>query len=501
MGRVREMGQQAAEGRCEYASPDETWTCEAPTGGESDRCLLHRETDAKSRAAVLRAMDASEGRLVGSYLRGVDLTGVSFRGVDLSYADFTNADVSEASFREANLREAVFSKTDVEETDFDRADLSSAQFAQVDLSVASFGKPKISRTTFWRSTLRGIDFFEIDLPGARFRESDLTAATFCPADYAGTVFSGATLTDAVFQRATLSEAYFNNCDLRNASFASCTLSGTQMRNSLLAGADFRGATVDEAILRGSDLSGANLRDASFVGGEMEEVNLERADVRGADLRDARLYQAILHDVRIDDFTEFGQTSPHSFDDGETERRYGRDGHLAAAWVFQRIEGVYRVNAMLPRAWEYHVLEKESVRRHHRERITDDGTYGDRAEHLFQWVVTTFSYHLTRHGKSVGRPLAHSALLVVLFGLVYPFTGFVVGSTTYGVSDPVELLSVAGVGTLLQAMFFSFTMFVLGDFGDAEAVGTAGMVLAEVESVLGIVLIAILLFVYGLHITE
>jgi uncharacterized protein YjbI with pentapeptide repeats len=464
---------------------------------------MHREEETKSNTAIRHAITTG-AELVGAYLHGADLSDVSFEGRDLSHADFTGANVSRASFRGAKLRYAVFSKTTVREADFDGADLYLTQFDQTDLSVARFGKPRIKETKFLYSNLTGIDFYGVDVPGARFRGSNLTETTFCREDFSGAVFNGANLSKARFQRSDLSKASFNNCELREANFSSCDLSGSQLRNSLLTEADLRKAKLGGSVLTGVDLSSANLRDAVLIGAQLEEANLERADLRGTDLSNARLYQAILHDVRIDDFTTFGRTSPYSLDvASETEKRYGKNRHLAAAWVFQRIEGVYRENAMVSRAWEYHVLEKESLRRYHREMTLGKNTTeaGVRARHAFQWALTTVSYHLTRHGKSVARPLGYSVAFVVLFGVVYPFTGFTVGTATFLLSSPAELFTIEGAVTLLQALFFSFTMFVLGDFGDSEALGTLGMILAEFESVLGIVVIAITLFVYGLHITE
>lgn len=88
----------------------------------------------------------------------------------------------------------------------------------------------------------------------------------------------------------------------------------------------------------------------------------------------------------------------------------------------------------------------------------------------------------------------SLLVIVLYSIVYPFTKGIRGDEVYSFSEisqgnaQISLLSV-----LEKSFYFSVTTFTTLGFGDFQPVGTAAQWLAGLESFLGTLLIALLVF--------
>ncbi|MBP0004843.1 MAG: pentapeptide repeat-containing protein [Cyanobacteria bacterium SBC] len=180
-------------------------------------------------------------RIVGQFLRGVDIRGADLRGADLSDADLSDADLRDADLSDAVLR---------------GADLSDAD-------------------------LRGTDLSDADLRGAVLSKAILS--NVCNRG------AGADLSDADLSRADLSSAVLKNADLSGAVLKNAVLKNAVLSKAILSSADLRGAVLNGAVLNGADLSGASFRSA---------------DLSGADLRGAVLSNDVFGDIRWDKYTQW-----------------------------------------------------------------------------------------------------------------------------------------------------------------------------------------------------
>ncbi|PSP78137.1 hypothetical protein BRC81_08835 [Halobacteriales archaeon QS_1_68_20] len=157
-------------------------------------------------------------------------------------------------------------------------------------------------------------------------------------------------------------------------------------------------------------------------------------------------------------------------------------------MYSQLRDLYDANAMPSRVHRYYLREQDLRRRYARER----GRYG-RALYLegSRWVM--------RYGTSPWRILATSAIVIALSAALYPTTGGireVAGerTITYRIEDPQVSPSTYQIGVFREILYFSVVTFSsLGD-GDIQPVGGYARLIVSVETLLGTLLMALLIFV-------
>lgn len=281
--------------------------------------------------------------------------------------------------------------------------------------------------------------------------------------------------------------------LDGATFRDAPLSGVDwLADCGLVGADFTDATLDDADLSGADLREATFREvsaagASFDGANLHDASFVVADLRGATFRDARLYRLHFADARVDGETQFDEVavSERRLQDGSEND----DADFAAAtWIYRELEHLYEDNAMPERGRAYYLRGQDLRRRY----AWLDGTY---ARALFleasRWV--------TLYGTSPWRILAASAALIVGSAVLYPLTGGireVAGDSviTYRIADPEVSPTTYMIEVFFKSLYFSVVTFSSLGYGDIQPVGGYARLIASVETLLGTLLMALLIFV-------
>ncbi|WP_226480459.1 pentapeptide repeat-containing protein [Natrinema amylolyticum] len=282
--------------------------------------------------------------------------------------------------------------------------------------------------------------------------------------------------------------------LDGANFRGASLSGA----SFLAGQSLVGADFTDAVLDGADLSQADLRRATFRdvdahGTSFRDANLHDAvfvfaDLRGADFRGSKLYRAGLTDVRINLETSFGERT--AYEDGieraSTEQFAERAD--SAQWVYRELERLYDENAFPERVHTYYLREMDFRRRQ-----------AWRVRNYLQAFKLAGSRWIMLYGTSPWRVVATSLLLILVCAGLYPLTGGIqeVGAdsaVTYRIEDPTDASSRALVRAFLTSLYFSVITFATLGYGDIQPVGGAARTIAGVETLLGSLLMALLVFV-------
>lgn len=277
-------------------------------------------------------------------------------------------------------------------------------------------------------------------------------------------------------------------------------------------------------------------DAEFTHANLQDAVLTRADCRGATFTDALLYETVFADTRINSQTTFsnpedtfydlltprpecvyeadsalGDEPPEGADvhrdSDEWDPAYalawslpeGTDRLEAASWVYRRLESLHEENALSGRAREFHISKEEAER----ERLRDS----DRK----RWAVKTVMGHLSRHGESVRNVLYSWAVVIGLCAALFPLVGGTEDNdgTVYQLAEPSELLTWSGwTDVIAQLMtldgwqdvflnaYFSVITFSTIGYGDLSPHGPYSRALVAVESILGAVLVALLVFVLG-----
>ena len=286
--------------------------------------------------------------------------------------------------------------------------------------------------------------------------------------------------------------------LDGANFRGATLTGSAMlANCSLVGADFTDAVVDDADLSATDLRRATFRDVdahrtSFRDANLHDAVLVFVDLRGADFRGAKLYRAGLTDVRINLETTFGERTVYedeflrSSDDlGEGERAERAD---SAQWVYRELQRLYDENAFPERVNTYYLREM-NFRRRQAWRVGD----------YLQAFKLAGSRWIMQYGTNPWRVVATSLVLILVCAGLYPVTGGVqeVGTetaVTYEIEDPTETPWRVLLRAFLKSLYFSVVTFATLGYGDIQPVGQWARTIAGIETLLGSLLMALLVFV-------
>jgi uncharacterized protein YjbI with pentapeptide repeats len=308
------------------------------------------------------------------------------------------------------------------------------------------------------------------------------------------VFADHTLARADLSGADLRDADLSGADLRGANF-----SGADLSSAELCEADLRDATFDGADLAEAALTDADARRTSFESADLENALLTRANLRNASLHDARLYEVGFSDTWINEGTGIDDRCVYERDAEASLDRDDRDiaRHDAAAWTYRALEDLCRDNALPERTRHYFIREKDSRRKAAWE--TGDYVHAIKSE-LSRWVM--------EYGSNPWRVVGFSTLVILTFALLYPLTGHIEDMTLpegsraigYFVEQPAEAPRYYITVVFLKSFYFSVVTFATLGYGDIRPVGTLARMLATVETGLGSLLIALLVFVLSRSVT-
>ncbi|NHN46249.1 ion transporter [Halostella sp. JP-L12] len=318
----------------------------------------------------------------------------------------------------------------------------------------------------WRPTWNDAErcLWHADVGGKR--EVDLVAADPRPGERLdGATLRGVTLVDADL---------LAGCRLDDADFADATLAGSSFVDTGLRRADFRGASA---------------RDATFEGADLEDATFTSADLRGANFRDARLYRAAFTDVRLDDATAFGHRVVYDELATAADDPVEVTSHSEPAIAtYRELQRVWRDNVLPGRSQEYFLREMDLRRR-------------------VAWATGAYVHALRfegsrlvmRYGASPWRVIAASIALMVLCAVLYPITGGIQESTaesaiTYQLEDPADAPLWALSLVFFKSLYFSAVTFATLGYGDMQPIGEWARAIAAVESLVGSLLMALLVFV-------
>jgi uncharacterized protein YjbI with pentapeptide repeats len=533
-----------------YLNEYGAWTCPHESEHEEDYCLFHLPPAEKSDTEVVEAVvetlksvaDSSPseqterklqflGAQFGDFELANGTLGASIdERLNLSHATFegtvdwsgTTVEVSTvflgAVFEgEACLDDAVFE----EATTFREATFQH----EVSIQDATFNEVSSFRAAQFESN---VDFERAEFNGlAKFRAGSFDGdANFAVTEFAGNVdFRRTAFTDTAdfgsttFLRTTAFRGakFGTYADFRRAEFGDKVNFETVMFDG---GADFRQAEFnrqalfDSVSLNRAAFAEADLTDADFSNADLREANLEsallsRATLFGADLRGARLSGALLGDVRVDDSTRFlGHAesdrvpNPHSIKAMRSrpccvyDPRYESDGQYEDA---DKAKSVYRALEELARKAARPQLQARCFIRRQDLQKRDYKQAAARADSLETRIIAGARYTRAKvaratllYGESPWRVIGYSIGIILGFALLFPVGGWMKpdGGTpityTQIYSDPLELLN---------AVYYSTLTFTALGFGDFKPIGF-GRALTTIETGLGAVLVALLVFILG-----
>ncbi|MCF2164809.1 pentapeptide repeat-containing protein [Halobacterium salinarum] len=403
-------------------------------------------------------------------------------------------------------------KWDIREVDAQLDAAGAVVEGDCDVAAVSFRDRVRFREMRFRSEVNFSDVtFEdfADFPDVTFEDfANFSDATF--EDFAG--FPGATFEDSTnFPDATFEDsANFEGIELNGAIFRDAVFSNGNLKNAELEGAD----------LRDADLTGADLRDADLSGADLENAVLTRTQLYGADFRDARLHGTLFGDAHISHATTFvergNRWAPHrqvvgylnrlpkvDFAEPQTVIYDPRTDPVCetdedeisnvtrAATVYQKLESLAEDNAASSLASTCFTWRKDMERK----RLSSGEGEGNSRQPV-SWALSWLSNLVTRYGESPYRVLATVALIVLSCGGLYYWFDLI--QPDLPAQAPIESLPPV---SLFDAMYFSTMTFTTLGYGDFRPASQVGQILAISETSAGVVLLALLVFVFGRRATR
>lgn len=308
----------------------------------------------------------------------------------------------------------------------------------------------------------------------------------------------------------------------------------------------------DTTFAGANLSGVNFSRADLSGTSLERATLNRAELLGTNLIGAKLYGALLGDARINHRTNFWPTynastankysvsatdilspgdSPipnhipgfrgvplfgggyahlkawlrqgsvpycrydpryETIDDdnlpgSDNSESDNEDDEVSslekAAEVYGTVEGLAHDNSLQELASESFIGRKDVQRRQY----WRDDEYGRRS---LMWFRSFVPNVIARYGESPWRVLGFGAFTILVCGLLYSAFDLITEVGSEG--DPA---------TLLESVYFSALTFTTLGYGDFRPTNTVGQIIAVSETATGVIMLAILVFVFGRRATR
>lgn len=440
----------------------------------------------------------------------VDFEKTTFDGIGL----FTGTTFSEVSI----FRQTAFGSTDFSHVVFN---------AQVSYNEAIFdGIADFQSGKFGGGAeFKNVEFVE----KANFRDTTFNGIT----DFADTTFDGkADFRGVLFK----DEVYFSNPTEYQISTQDSTLEidsrGAKFNNKCL----FNNSTFDgfayfspidslaksnfenASFIEGVDFQQVDLTDAVFVDARLQNANFEsvqlnHATLFGADLRGSLLTGALLGDARVDDDTKFlGSPSIDNNENRSTiwdtfeelrskqccvyDPKYGGSNKSedidSAKSVYRALEELAGRVARPQLQSKCFVRRQDLQQRQHWDNASD-------ADNSLEWLINVAKGSRAKvarvtllYGESPWRVIAYSLGIILGFALLFPLGGWMKPEG----GDPITYAQIASNPMeFLNSVYYSTLTFTALGFGDFKPVGF-GRALTTVETGLGAVLIALLVFVLG-----
>lgn len=309
--------------------------------------------------------------------------------------------------------------------------------------------------------------------------------------------AGLDLTDCDLSQLDLRNMYLRGARLANSHFYLTDLSGSTLGNCDLRNAHFHDAKLDNI-----GLYLANLENAHLVGASLHKANLNRANITNARLPD-NIRKAIGDRLIQEDENEYNEylnrLTGRIDESSIVHRRAFRFVEAAniysslknnlmnsgryreASWAYIR-ERQLRKKSLSPRnsLIVYRALEP-----------SDKAWAGSSVKYFlksfFKWIGDWLAELSCGYGERPLLTLIWAAAIIVLFSFVFQWSGGIASSS--------------GQMTFLHYINYSLGAFTTMGYGQYEAVTLIAQTLTSIEALLGISVLALLMYALGNRISR
>jgi len=511
--------------REEILNEDGVWTCPheredfyGTSKGKIGLCLFHAPKNKKDNKLVMEKLSekiensAQQSKLefLGAKFGKVKLSELSSvdDSIDFSQAQFADVEINRCEFNQSvYFHQSQFSGQVVfENNTFEK-------------HISFYSATFLENTTFKNNLfVEGGSFIDVTFNDeVNFRLSEFDdSAGFTDAEFLGKALFGGQWVDSYVDSddiPSLATDFRGMARFDETEFNGRTdFSWTSFDN----GVDFSETRMNDATFKNSDLSGAIFSNSKLHNVNFESSLLNRSSLYDADLRGAKLLGALLGDSQINEGTQFlGNPKNESNDNntvwdtikeiresdycvydpdykGETNNHTSHSIDDAKA-VYRKIEELARSSA------RPELLSKCFVRRQdlQQKQYWEERKKADnRLESLIS-IIRGSRAKVARetllYGESPWRVITGSTFSIILIALLYPLDEWLQPAG----GEPITYSRILDgePGLLFESLYFSTLTFTTLGMGDYEPMGL-GQVLATINTTIGAVLIALLVFVLG-----
>jgi len=518
------------------------WECPLEALPGEEYCYWHKEEEGKAPDDT-KLRELKENEIWGVFLRKAKLSLKDLRKASLPHANLQGAHFSHANLQGADLSGANLQGAHLSYANLQGAHLSHASLQGARLSHANFQRAHLSDANFQRACLSDTNLQGAHLSFANLQGVDLSGANLQGADLSFANLQGAHLGGAKLQGARLSHV-----NLQGAYLPFANLQRVHLSDAKLEGANLLGVRVDsETCLDGANLTYANLyhsyldetktlRNAEFKGEEINEIVADFIKGRNKDLAVldvdkikrynsevvARLLEEGLvrytcRGERIVFFDRNGQRvvknpenaksrffqrprKRRNFEEEGVEiselndliDREGLEKYLYEGSV-EELKELYEASYEVYNKLYYFYIQngrfEEALRMHYRRCEVRRKLLSERGgiNRLRSWIYDFFVLKLlTGYGVKISRPLIASAIIISIFAFLFWLTKGIVKNVNGKMVAPDFF-------DYLYHSVITFTSLGYSNIQPNLVVGHIPQVLAAIESILGALMMALLIF--------
>ena len=514
----------------EKLDEDGKWHCPYNKSKEGDNfCIYHKKIEIKDEKEVenrfkkLLLSDKSNHNsieLIGAKFGDVqlsDISSITGDEVDLSFTEFNSFSIEQCTINtDFILHGSKFNGVlDFSDVCFKQRSVfsSSIFYEKAKFSEINEGKEEYKFSTFESDARfeRAVFMKQSVFSYVNFQKAEFRNCTFeseCKFDLSSSNL-GVDFSKSKFRgKTTFLAAEFNSAIFENTQFQSDTVFSGIKHEQMLS---FESSVImGDADFNEVDLTGVNFTEVDVYNGDFESALMSRSQLFGADFRGTKLYGAVLGDVRIDEDTQFlghpdddSDSSPHTFSairskpccvyDPNHEKDNNEPNPDKAKSVYRALEELAGKAARTRLQSQCFVRRQDLQKDGYKQDAKEAESWQERLIAGARYSRAKVARTTLLYGESPWRIIGGSIGFIFRVSLLYPFGEWLRPAA----GEPITYSRILGEewSLLLESLYFSTLTFTTLGIGDYEPMGF-GQVLATLNTALGAVLIALLVFVLG-----
>ena len=501
--------------KCSYKTRylGKDWECPLDALPGEEHCYWHKEEDGKEPTKE-QLEGLKKKQIVGVYLRKVDLFEADLSKVNLPKAKLSNAHLWRANLYGADLHGADLRCTELGYTDFRGAKVIDAKLQGAFLDSAKLQGADLRWANLLGANLATADFRGANLCWAYFRDADMSGAKFdSRTDLDGSVLFGVNLAYSYFNEAMSfrnARVFYQENEKEINEIVGDALACWFIRileKKLISKITFFVVTkvlnerlhvslpLEPAVISMIPLKdnapdvAANLRGKGLIKYAGENLGIIFFDwYSGCVIEDPetprrRERSLIRVDGLADLILDDGKIQPKYFYKDQPQHRC-KDGcisfYKASYDVYNNLYNFYIANGRIDQAAHVHYRRGEA----HRKLRWARGGFKNKARSIFDLLILRT---LTGYGDRIGRPIAVSGLIIGLFAFLFWLSDGIVKNVNGKPAAP----------DWIDYLYHSITTFTSLGYSNIQpnlAAGHLPQILVAAESGLGVLMMALIIFV-------